>query len=195
MGAWLSLFMLLGVGVLILLRGEGDTLAGFDIRDIVMAAAGIAMILFIGSSLRGSYRGRVLSALRDVAVWCALLVMLVAGYSYRDELMSVVHRVTGELSPPGSVTRADTVTEGERAVRIRRRPDGHFIARTEVNGLALPMLVDTGASTVVLKPADAERLGIDVDRLAFRARTDRQRHHLCRLRPHQVARRRPDRLH
>ena len=29
------------------------------------------------------------------------------------------------------------------------------------------MLVDTGASTVVLKPADAQRLGIDVDRLRY----------------------------
>jgi aspartyl protease family protein len=29
------------------------------------------------------------------------------------------------------------------------------------------MLIDTGASTVVLKPADAQRLGIDVDRLKY----------------------------
>jgi aspartyl protease family protein len=39
--------------------------------------------------------------------------------------------------------------------------------RTETNGIALTMLVDTGASTVVLKPADAQRLGIDVDRLRY----------------------------
>ena len=29
------------------------------------------------------------------------------------------------------------------------------------------MLVDTGASTVVLKPADAQKLGIDVERLRY----------------------------
>jgi aspartyl protease family protein len=29
------------------------------------------------------------------------------------------------------------------------------------------MLVDTGASTVVLKPADAQRLGIDVNQLKY----------------------------
>ena len=29
------------------------------------------------------------------------------------------------------------------------------------------MLVDTGASTVVLKPADAQRLGIDVEKLRY----------------------------
>ena len=31
----------------------------------------------------------------------------------------------------------------------------------------MTMLIDTGASTVVLKPADAQKLGIDVERLRF----------------------------
>ena len=57
--------------------------------------------------------------------------------------------------------------EGERSVRIRRRPDGHFVAKTQVNGVSLNMLIDTGASTVVLKPADAQKLGIDVDKLRY----------------------------
>ena len=35
------------------------------------------------------------------------------------------------------------------------------------NGVSLTMLIDTGASTVVLKPADAQRLGIDVERLKY----------------------------
>ena len=41
------------------------------------------------------------------------------------------------------------------------------MVKTEANGMSLSMLVDTGASTVVLKPADAQRLGIDVDRLRY----------------------------
>jgi aspartyl protease family protein len=94
-------------------------------------------------------------------------LLLVGGYSYREEILSLGHRVVGELLPPGSVLRADTQIEGERSVRIRRRPDGHFIAKTQVNGVSLTMLIDTGASTVVLKPADAQRLGIDVDKLKY----------------------------
>ena len=50
---------------------------------------------------------------------------------------------------------------------VRRRLDGHFVARPQVNGIALTMLVDTGASTVVLKPQDAQRLGIDIERLRY----------------------------
>jgi len=43
------------------------------------------------------------------------------------------------------------------------------VARAAVNGAVMTLLVDTGASTVVLKPADAERAGIDVKNLAFTA--------------------------
>jgi aspartyl protease family protein len=41
------------------------------------------------------------------------------------------------------------------------------MVKTETNGISLNMLVDTGASTVVLKPSDAQRLGIDVERLRY----------------------------
>ena len=167
MGAWLSLFLLIGMGLLILFRGDADTLAGMDLRDVVLGTSGVAMLMLLGSSLFGSYRGRVLSAVRDIMVWGMLIAVLLAGYSFRDDLMGVVHRVSGELLPPGTINRAESQVDGERAVRIRRRVDGHFIARTEVNGTSMTMLVDTGASTVVLRPADAQRLGIDLERLRY----------------------------
>jgi len=63
--------------------------------------------------------------------------------------------------------RGEPQVVGERAVQIRKRSDGHFMVKTEANGISLSMLVDTGASTVVLKPADAQRLGIDVDKLRY----------------------------
>jgi clan AA aspartic protease (TIGR02281 family) len=65
------------------------------------------------------------------------------------------------LAPPAGVP------VWEQSVRIRRRPDGHFIAKTQINGLSFVMLIDTSASMVVLKPADAQRLGMDVDRLKY----------------------------
>jgi aspartyl protease family protein len=41
------------------------------------------------------------------------------------------------------------------------------MVRTEANGIALHMLVDTGASTVVLRPEDGQRLGFDVEQLRY----------------------------
>jgi aspartyl protease family protein len=96
-----------------------------------------------------------------------MALVLVAGYSYREELFTFGHRVIYELLPPGSALRGDTQIEGEHSVRIRRRSDGHFIAKARVNDVVLTMLVDTGASTVVLKPGDAQRVGVDTDKLKY----------------------------
>ncbi len=164
---WISFLLLILVGSIIVARGEGDSIAGYDVRDVVAVTAGIAMLLFVGSALSGSYRGRIGQALRHVFTWVFLFGAAVAGYTYREELLSVAQRVGSEIAPPGMIVRADAQVDGERAVKIRRRSDGHFIARVNANGQPVSMLVDTGASTVVLNPADAQKLGIEVDKLRF----------------------------
>lgn len=167
MGAWIALTLLVIAGLALLLRGDAGSIAGFDPSDFAIAMASVALLIFLGSSIAGSYRGRAGQAVRDLLTWSLVALLLVAGYSFRDEILSLGHRVVGELLPPGSALRGETQVEGERSVRIRRRPDGHFVVKTQANGVSLTMLVDTGASTVVLKPADAQRLGIDVDRLRY----------------------------
>jgi aspartyl protease family protein len=167
MGAWIALLLLVIAGVALILRADAGTIAGFDPSDFAIAVASIAMLVFLASSMAGSYRGRGAQAIRDLLTWVIIVFGLVAGYSYREELLGLGHRVAGELVPPGATFRTEMQPDGERAVRIRRRPDGHFVVRTEVNGVTLTMLVDTGASTVVLKPADAQRLGIELDRLRY----------------------------
>lgn len=167
MGAWLSILLFILVGSVVVARGDADTIWGYDVRDVMTATAGIAMLLFLFSTVFGTYRGRFGQAVRDLVAWAGLILLVVAGYSYREELLSVAQRVGGELAPPGMITRADSQVDGERAVKIRRRPDGHFVARVAANGQPITMLVDTGASTVVLKPADAQKLGIDIEKLRF----------------------------
>ncbi|MHA6346698.1 retropepsin-like aspartic protease family protein [Roseivivax sp. CAU 1761] len=55
------------------------------------------------------------------------------------------------------------------AIALPRAPDGHFYATLEVNGAAIPFMVDTGASGTVLTARDAERAGLDPDALAYHA--------------------------
>jgi aspartyl protease family protein len=65
---------------------------------------------------------------------------------------------------------AGSTTDARNApasVRIRRSDDGAFTAHTEVNGVAIPMLLDSGAATIVLRRTDAERAGVDVKNLDF----------------------------
>lgn len=167
MSAWIALTLLVVAGLALLLRADAGSIAGFDPSDFAIVVACVALLIFLGSSLGSSYRGRATQAVRDFLTWVVVALALVGGYSYREELLSFGHRITGELLPPGSALRTDSQVEGERSVRIRKRTDGHFMAKTTVNGVVLGMLVDTGASTVVLKTTDAQKLGIDVDRLVY----------------------------
>jgi len=75
-------------------------------------------------------------------------------------------RLAGELLP-GSAMVVEQSPGGPAEVKIRKRLDGHFTVKAEVNGAATTMIVDTGASTIVLSPEDAKRAGIDVSRLNF----------------------------
>jgi aspartyl protease family protein len=165
---WLSLVLAALVGLFLVLSGNpdalGGSLAGVEPGMMVyaLALAAYAVVLF---STRG---GRIGQSLRHLAIWAGLALVLVAAYAYRVEFSAVASRVVGELAPPGQSITLEGSAGGARTVRIRQRSDGHFAARAEVNATAiLTMMVDTGASTVVLKAADADRVGIDTGALAF----------------------------
>lgn len=163
---WVLLGLLALAGLAALLAGDGGTILGFDTGLVVPVVTSAALLIFLASSLAGGYRGRFGQAVRDLMVWVIVAFALVLVYSYRDVFTSAVNRVAGELLPPGeALTVAGEA--GDRAVRVRRRPDGHFVVRSEINGAAATMLVDTGASTVVLTPGDARSAGIDVQRLTY----------------------------
>lgn len=63
------------------------------------------------------------------------------------------------------VPRAEVATPA-RALLTRDR-DGHFRAAALVNGQPVELLVDTGATLVMLTPEDARRAGFDPARLAM----------------------------
>jgi aspartyl protease family protein len=167
MGLWVGLVLLALGGIALMLRSEQDDVFGFEPANFAALTAGVALLILIGGSLLGSYRGRFGQAVKDIFAWTLFALVLVAGYSFKDEITSVAYRVVGELTPPGSAIVVENTPAGERAVRLRRRPDGHFSARVSVNGTSLSMLVDTGASTVVLRQSDASRLGIDLGSLRY----------------------------
>jgi aspartyl protease family protein len=145
-------------------QDAGDSLLSDQHMRVVI---GLAFLLFVGLFALGLYRGRWGQGVRDLAVWLGLGAVLVAGYGFRDEFRQIGYRMFGDLMPPGEAQTVDRADGREQAVRIRKRSDGHFVAKTEVNGVTVTMLVDTGASSVVLKPADARLAGIDVDRLTY----------------------------
>jgi len=65
-----------------------------------------------------------------------------------------------------------TSTDGNapRSVTIRAANNGHFHVDAVTNGRRIPFVVDTGATVVTLTREDAERIGLDVTRLAYTQR-------------------------
>jgi aspartyl protease family protein len=146
---------------------DAGTIAGLNNDEFARLIALIAIGIFIVGSVASSYRGRLFDAIKHFTGWVAAFLVLLALYAYRGELAVVADRVIGELSPAGSQINVTTTNGAASAVRIKRSWDGHFIATAMVDGNAVKMIVDTGASTVVLRVQDARRLGIDTKGLRY----------------------------
>jgi aspartyl protease family protein len=113
-----------------------------------------ALLLLVLSAVFATYRNRMGVGLQHAAIWTLIFLGAVIAYGFRDTL---------EVQLFGS-TAPQVVEQG---VALRRGGDGHFHARAEVNGVAVEFLVDTGASSVVLSRRDAQRVGLDPERLVF----------------------------
>jgi aspartyl protease family protein len=118
-----------------------------------------ALVLLAGIAPR--YRGRLPHALRDALLWILLFGIFLGIYVFRDTFTPLTSRLVAELDP-GSVM---TPAPGEAAV-IRRR-DGTFVVHMVADGVRLPFVFDTGASMVVLRARDAQRIGIDTAHLLY----------------------------
>lgn len=160
-GTWLWLLLAAGVGGLVLLLLSlfpQRHLASADWAHLVKL---VAILLVVSSGLLFLRRVPVGETLRNLAIWAGIGGMLLIGYAYRDTFSSLGSRLSGELLPSQAVEVADGVVE------VRAGMGGHFKVTASVNGQPVDFLVDTGASDIVLSPADARRLGYDPERLSF----------------------------
>jgi aspartyl protease family protein len=151
---------------MMLVSNESGMIAGLDSTTFGYVAVFVALIVYLGGGMLAGYSGRASAFLRDAVTWLALGLGLVTLYAYKDELMPIAARVVGELLP-GTAMTVEQSAGGLTEVKIRRRLDGHFTATVEVNGEAISMIVDTGASSIVLRPEDARKAGIPVNDLTY----------------------------
>ena len=165
---WLTGFLLLALAALYALTSAGGGLfSNLEAGEIAYLIAGLSLIGLYAASLRFEYGGRAGQAIRHAMIWVGLGFALITGYTYRAELTQVTSRITDEIMPAGTALTVEGSEPGERSVRVRNQPNGSFVARGSVNGTPTNFIIDTGATTVVLRSADAARAGIDIEGLAF----------------------------
>jgi aspartyl protease family protein len=79
---------------------------------------------------------------------------------------------TKELPAPQAraavVAPAPAATYG-RSVTLQKAPNGHFMTEAIIDGRRMGFMVDTGASVIALREADAARLGIHPARRDYTA--------------------------
>jgi aspartyl protease family protein len=111
------------------------------------------------------FRQRLTQALAAALLWVILALILVVAYTYRFELHDVADRVLAELVPGHVIARG-------RTVEIARASTGDFAVVAEINGARTAMVLDTGASSVVLTREDAKSAGLPLEVLAYTVNID-----------------------
>lgn len=121
----------------------------------------VTWIVIAGSAIVVTFRQRWSDAVKHGIAWILILLVLVAAYAYKDDFKQVALRIAAAIVPGMAVETAP----GE--VALRASADGHFYANATINGVAMRLMVDTGASSIALSAADARRLGFDPEALDY----------------------------
>lgn len=156
--------LLIALLILIARRGQG-AVGPLSTGDFASLAYKIALLVLVGATVLILFRERFAQALTAALLWVVLALILVIGYSYRFDLRDVADRVLAELVP------GHVVSHG-RSVEVARAFNGDFKVTAQINGARVAMVLDTGASSVVLTREDAKAAGLPIEVLTYSANID-----------------------
>jgi aspartyl protease family protein len=164
----LLLWGLLGavlIALVLIVARRGEDASGLSGADLASLAQKIVVLVIAGAVALMLFRERFAQALTAALFWVALALILVVGYSYRFELHDVAERVMAELAPGHATTQG-------RTVQVARAANGDFAVSAQINGARVLMVLDTGASSVVLTREDAKAAGLPLEVLNYSVSID-----------------------
>ena len=155
--------LIIGMAILVLiLAGEpaGSPIVGdpMDMRPVYLAVLVTGLVFFAAGRIlvRGGPR-----TMFNIAILLGAIGGLATAYVLRDEAGVVVHEIRSELMPSMPLSRQEGTAELGRGV------DGHYRTWAQVNGAPVKLMVDTGASMVLIPYEEAAAVGIDEATLDF----------------------------
>lgn len=113
----------------------------------------VLLLIAVGGFLLVELRERPGKTLRMAAAWGLIFLGAIA-------LAGLWPDIRNAISP------RERVFEGGR-IEVPVGNDGHYQLTAQVNDVSVRFVIDTGASSIALGPRDAERVGIDLDNLAY----------------------------
>ena len=173
MGRRLLWVLLIGLGlsmVVLVARHDAGTVGipslNMSTDDFGALAYNLALIVFLGGTVLVLFRERFSQALEAALFWAAVGLVLALVYTYRMELRDVGDRILAEFVPGRAASR------GVRSVEIVRGRTGDFQISAQVNGARSNMVLDTGASAVVLTQEAAKAAGLPLEVLSYNVNVD-----------------------
>jgi aspartyl protease family protein len=156
--------MALSLAVLIATT-DTDPIANLLHHDMGSLMVKLALLVFVGGLVLTLFRERFAQALEAMLFWTVIGLLLVIGYSYRFELRDVSDRVIAELMP-------GHIAGHGRDVEVVRERSGDFALTVHINGAHVPMVLDTGASSVVLTQGAARAAHLPIEMLDYSVTVD-----------------------
>jgi aspartyl protease family protein len=161
----LVLGVALSLAVLIATSNDHDAIANLLRHDMGSLLLKVAVVVFAGGLVLVLFRERLSQALEAMLFWAVIGLLLVVGYTYRFELRDASDRVIAELMP-------GHVASHGRDVEVVRGHGGDFALAAHINGARVPMVLDTGASSVVLTQEAAKAAGLPIEVLDYSINVD-----------------------
>jgi aspartyl protease family protein len=162
---WILLIGLALAALTLALRHDVGHVAGLRNEQFASLVWNAVLLVFFGAAVVTLFRGRLTHALQAALFWITVVVLLAVGYTYRFELREVADRVLSELVPGYAASRGHTV-------EIARGRAGDFSIRARINGAQIPMVLDTGATAVVLTQEAAKAAGLPLEVLSYTVNVD-----------------------
>ena len=165
--SWL-VFAILGIGLaILLLKPDGAKPLGLNDSQLSQLVYLLPIATMLGAGILVSRRNLGQSA-RHLGIWLVIMLALATASLFRDEAAHVGYRLLAGLLPGHAVTIRDS--KGNAEVLLSRDMSGHFNALVTVNSQQIPMLIDTGASSITLTYEDAALAGIIPENLVYSRR-------------------------
>jgi aspartyl protease family protein len=162
---WILLTLLATTLFLLVTKNDGVVTAGTRQPDLGALAVKVALAVFVGALVLTLLRESFSRALETAMVWVAVALLLAVGYGFRSELRDVTERLMADYMPGRLTLRS-------RVVEITRGGQGNFAVAAHLNSARVSMVLDTGASTVVLTQDAARAAGLPVEVLTYTVAID-----------------------
>ena len=157
---WLLLVILATMLLLLVAKSDGTIMAMRRPSDVFALSVKIALAAFVAALVLTLLRKRLSRALESGMLWLAVALLLVVGYGFQSELHEVSERLLAEYLPGRAMSRS-------RVVEVTRGGQGNFAVAAHLNSARISMVLDTGASSVVLTQDAAKAAGLPVEVLTY----------------------------